>query len=133
MGQPQDSPRYRVVVAEDNQLIRELLGQQLRELGHDLAGDTANGIEVVELVAREHPDVALIDRGLPLQDGLAAARSIAVRAPTAVVMLSAYVSNGDPAAEAHAAGAHVFLAKPFSLEDLDMALQQAVRRFVEAR
>ena len=133
MVPPQDSPHYRVVVAEDNQLIRELLGQQLIELGHNLAGDAANGIDVVEVVARERPDVALIDRGLPLQDGLAASRSIATRAPTAVVMLSAYVSSGDPAEEAHAAGAHVFLAKPFSLEELDAALQQAVRRFSEAR
>ena len=130
MGKHQDPPRYRVVVAEDNKLIRELLTQQLIELGHDLAGAATNGLEVVDVVLRERPDVALIDRGLPMQDGLAAARSIAARAPTAVVLLSAYVSNGDPAAEAQAAGAHVFLAKPFSLEDLDTALQQAVRRFV---
>lgn len=133
MAQPQQSPHYRVVVAEDNQLIRELLGQQLIELGHHLAGNAANGIDVVEVVARERPDVVVIDRGLPLQDGLAASRNIAARAPTAVVMLSAYVSNGDPAEEAYAAGAHVFLAKPFSLEDLDAALQQAVRHFSEAR
>jgi response regulator NasT len=126
-------PRYRVVLADDNQLIRNLLAQQLEELGHTVAGEAGDGAEVVEVVARERPDVAIIDLGLPIQDGLAATKAIADRAPTAVLLLSAYISTADPEADARLAGAHAFLAKPYLLEDLDEALEQAVSRFRRAR
>lgn len=132
MGQKHRSPRYRVVVAEDNELIRELIVQQLVELGHTVAGEARNGIEVVEIVARERPDAVIIDRGLPIQDGLAASKAIARQAPAAVVVLSAYMSGEDPDEEAWAAGAHAFLAKPYLIEELDEILEQAVRRFKEA-
>lgn len=129
MSQTRDLPRYRVIVAEDNDMIRELLCQQLAELGHSVAATARNGAEVVDLVVREQPDAVVIDRGLPVQDGLAASRAIARQAPTAVIVLSAYMSGGDPEEEARAAGAHAFLAKPFLIEDLDAILEQAVRRF----
>ena len=133
MNQGQELPRYRVVVAEDNELIRELLAQQLVELGHTVVGKARNGIEVVDVVAAVQPDVAIIDRGLPIQDGLTASRAIAARAPTAVVVLSAYMSDIDPEDEALAAGAHSFLAKPYLIEDLDETLARAIRRFKLAR
>ena len=129
MSQAQSPPRYRVVVAEDNELIRELLAQQLVELGHTVVGKARNGVEAVEIVECERPDVVIIDRGLPIQDGLAASKAIAAQAPTAVVVLSAYMSGGDPEQEALEAGAHSFLAKPYLIEELDPTLEQAVRRF----
>jgi two-component system, response regulator PdtaR len=122
-------PSYRVVVAEDNAQIRELLRQQLIELGHTVVGEAGDGWDAVRVVARERPDVVVIDWGLPGQDGLAATASIVQTAPTAVVVISAYVAGGDPEADARDAGAHAFLAKPYLLEDLDEALEQAVRRF----
>jgi CheY-like chemotaxis protein len=122
-------PGYRVVVAEDNQQIRELLKQQLAELGHTVIGEARDGAEVVTVVMREKPDVVVIDWGLPVQDGLAATSSIARVSPTAVVILSAYVAGGDPEADAREAGANAFLAKPYLIEDLDEALEQAVKRF----
>jgi CheY-like chemotaxis protein len=116
-------------VAEDNELIRELLAQQLVELGHTVVGKARNGREAVQLVAHERPDVVVLDRGLPIQDGLAASMAIAAQSPTAVVVLSAYMSGGDPEEEARAAGAHSFLAKPYLIEELDETLEQAVHRF----
>lgn len=92
------------MVAEDNELIRELLAQQLFELGHVVVGKARNGVEVVEMAAREQPDVVILDRGLPLQDGLSASRAIAAQSPTALVVLSAYMSGGDPEEEVRAAG-----------------------------
>lgn len=120
---------YRIVLAEDNDLIRELMSQQLAEIGCLVVGKAANGREAVELVARERPDVALIDRGLPIQDGLAASRAIAAATPVAVVLLSAYVSTHDPEKEAWAAGAHGFLSKPFLIEELEAAVLNAVERY----
>jgi CheY-like chemotaxis protein len=67
---------YRVVIAEDNAQIRELLRQQLAELGHEVVAEARDGIEVVDIVARERPDIVVIDWGLPGQDGLVAATSI---------------------------------------------------------
>ncbi|MGH2347383.1 MAG: ANTAR domain-containing response regulator [Chloroflexota bacterium] len=122
-------PPYSVVVAEDNQVLRDLLVQQLADHGHTIAGVASTGIDVVELVGRLRPDVAVIDRGLPLQDGLAASRDIAAQSPTPVVVLSGYLSRDDPEEEAEEAGAQVFLAKPYTMEELEDALQYAVRRF----
>jgi two-component system, response regulator PdtaR len=122
-------PPYSVVVAEDNQVLRDLLVQQLEEHGHTIAGVASTGIDVVELVKQVRPDVAVIDRGLPVQDGLAASRDIATHSPTPVVVLSGYLSQDDPEEEAEEAGAQVFLAKPYTIEELEDALQYAVRRF----
>ena len=126
-------PTYRVVTAEDNPMIRELLRQQLAELGHQVVGEACDGQEVVDLVARQCPDVVVIDWGLPVQDGLAATARILQTAPTAVVVLSAYLAGGDPELEARNAGAHAFLAKPYLIEELDEALEQAIRRFTRSK
>jgi CheY-like chemotaxis protein len=122
-------PPYSVVVAEDNQVLCDLLVEQLQERGHTIAGVASTGIDVVTLVERVRPDVAVIDRGLPLQDGLAASRDIAAHSPTPVVVLSGYLSQADPEEEAEEAGAQVFLAKPYTVEELEDALQFAVSRF----
>jgi len=122
----------RIVIAEDNPQIRDLLRQQLAELGHLVVGEARDGIEVVKLVAGQRPSAVVMDWGLPGQDGLAAAGAISRSAPTAVVVLSAYLASGDPEADARRAGAHAFLAKPYLIEDLDEALEQAVRRFARS-
>jgi len=121
--------KYRVVIAEDNAQIRELLKQQLAELGHEVVAEARDGVEIVGIVAEERPNVAVIDWGLPGQDGLAASSAIRDQSPVPVVLLSAYVSSGDPEAMARSAGAHAFLAKPYLIEELDEALEQAVERY----
>lgn len=130
---PYKLPPYRVVVAEDNKVLRDLLVQQLSERGHVVVGVAMTGIEVVNVVRETQPDAAVIDRGLPLLDGLEASREIAEQAPTAVVVLSGYLSTGDPDDEALAAGAQVFVAKPYAMEELEEALEYAVRRFANGR
>lgn len=129
MSQEQAHVPYRVVIAEDNEMIRRLIVEQIVELGHRVAGTARDGAEVVEVVRRERPDVVVIDRGLPVQDGLAASRAIAAETPTAVVLLSAYMSGGNPEIEALDAGAHAFLAKPHLIEELEEAIGHAIRRF----
>ncbi len=124
---------YRVVVAEDNAQIRELLRQQLAELGHEVIAEARNGIDVVALVERERPDVVVIDWGLPGQDGLVATAAIQQKAPAAIIVLSANVSSDDPEMQARRAGAHAFLAKPYLIEELDEALEQAVTRYRKNR
>ena len=121
--------KYRVVIAEDNAQIRELLKQQLAELGHEVVAAARDGVEVVDIVAQERPNVVVIDWGLPGQDGLAASSAIRDQSPVAVLLLSAYVASGDPEAMARRAGAHAFLAKPYLIEELDEALEQAVKRY----
>jgi response regulator NasT len=120
-----------VVVAEDHPVIRELLVQQLQDTGHAVVGVAEDGVQVVEMVEQERPDVVIMDRGLPRQDGLSACAAIAAQTPTAVVVLSGYLS-ADPDAEVLAAGGHAFLLKPYSIDDLDEALEQAVHRFTRA-
>jgi len=133
-GSPSRS--YRAAVADDHQLLRSLLIEQLIELGHTVVGEAANGVEIVKIVEREHPDIAVIDVGLPLQDGWAAARQIAELSPTAVLLLSGMSLTNDPEHDARLALAHAYLAKPYLMEELNEALDQAVRRFqrsVQAR
>lgn len=124
---------YRVVIAEDNAQIRDLLRQQLAELGHAVIAEACNGIDVVALVERERPDVVVIDWGLPGQDGLVATAAIQRKAPAPVILLSANVSSDDPEMQARHAGAHAFLAKPYLIEELDEALEQAVTRYRKYR
>src|SRR5579885_636667 len=131
MDQKQQARRFRVVVAEDNDIIRETLAEQLIELGHTVAGKARDGAEVVEVVGQVRPDAVIIDRGLPVQDGVAAIRAIAASSPTAVILFSAYMSEGDPEEEARAIGAHAFLEKPHLMEQLNETLERAVRRFQE--
>ena len=125
--------KYRVVIAEDNAQIRELLRQQLAELGHEVVAEAKDGIEVVDIVARECPDVVVIDWGLPGQNGLVAATSILQRSPVPIILLSAYMSSGDPEMQARVTGVHAFLAKPYLIEELDEALEQAVSRYAKSR
>jgi response regulator NasT len=129
MAAGEQTPHYRVVVAEDNEVLRNLIAQQLTDLGHIVVARAADGVEAVAVTVRERPDVVILDRGLPVQDGLAASRAIAARAPAAVILLSAYLSDVDPDAEAEEAGAHAFLAKPYLIEELSRTLDQAIRRF----
>lgn len=122
----------RVVVAEDEAIIRLDLVETLRAEGYDVVAETGRGDDAVALVAQHQPDVALLDVKMPGLDGIAAARAIAVDRRTAVVLLTAF-SHRDLVEEATEAGAMAYLVKPYQRAELVPAIETALARFRELR
>lgn len=120
----------RVVVAEDEAIIRLDLVETLRNEGYDVVADTGRGDEAVALVEAHRPDVALLDVKMPGLDGVGAARLIAAERHTAVVILTAF-SHRELIEEASDAGAMAYLVKPYSRADLVPAIETALARFRE--
>ena len=120
----------RVLIAEDETIIRLDLRQILEENGLVVCGEARDGLEAIELARTTRPDVALFDMKMPRLDGVEAARRIYAEQPMPIVMLTAYT---DPAFVALAVGAGVFgyLSKPFGPRDVIPALQAAVARHDE--
>ncbi|MEI8082215.1 MAG: response regulator [Actinomycetes bacterium] len=125
-----DKP-VRVVIAEDESLIRIDLAEMLAELGYDVVGMAGDGATAVSLVERLEPDVAIIDIKMPTMDGLSAAERIGELGRTAVVMLTAF-SQREFVDRAQQAGAMAFLVKPVNRSDLTPAIELARARFGEA-
>ena len=121
----------RVVVAEDEAIIRLDLVEALREQGYEIVGDCGRGDEAVDLVERHRPDLAILDIKMPGLDGISAARAITDRSSTAVVMLTAF-NQRELIDAASDAGAMAYLVKPYSRDDLVPAIELAVARRREA-
>ncbi len=120
----------RVVVAEDESIIRLDLVETLREEGFDVVADTGRGDEAVALVAEHRPDVAILDVKMPGLDGIEAARRIAPQRGTAVVILTAF-SQRELIEQAREAGAMTYLVKPYRRDALVPAVELALARFKE--
>lgn len=120
----------RVVVAEDESIIRLDLVETLREEGFDVVADTGRGDEAVGLVAEHRPDVAILDVKMPGLDGIEAARRIAPQRGTAVVILTAF-SQRELIEQAREAGAMTYLVKPYRRDALVPAVELALARFRE--
>ena len=120
----------RVVVAEDEAIIRLDLVETLREQGFDVVADTGRGEEAVRLVAEHRPDVAILDIKMPGVDGIEAARRIAPQRGTAVVILTAF-SQRELIEQAREAGAMTYLVKPYRREALAPAVELALARYRE--
>ncbi len=120
----------RVLVAEDEAIIRLDLVETLREEGFDVVADTGRGDEAVGLVAEHRPDVAILDVKMPGIDGIEAARRIAPQRGTAVVILTAF-SQRELIEEAREAGAMTYLVKPYRRDALVPAVELALARFRE--
>jgi AmiR/NasT family two-component response regulator len=117
----------RVVVAEDESIIRLDLLESLQEEGYEVVGQTARGDEAVALVERLEPDVAILDIKMPGLDGIEAARRIHERRTTAVLILTAF-SQRDLVEQARDAGAMSYIVKPFQKSDLIPAIEMALAR-----
>jgi two-component system, response regulator PdtaR len=126
----QPQKRTRVVIAEDEALIRMDLAEMLADEGYDVVGQAADGQQAVELAERERPDLVILDVKMPVLDGIAAAERIAGQRIAPVVMLTAF-SQRDLVERARDAGAMAYLVKPFSQSDLAPAIEMAVSRFAE--
>ncbi|AKD97996.1 ANTAR domain-containing response regulator [Rhodococcus sp. WS1] len=130
--QPQGNqlaPR-RVVVAEDEALIRMDLVEMLREEGYDVVGEAGDGQVAVELAESLKPDLVIMDVKMPRRDGIDAASEIAAKRIAPVVILTAF-SQRELVERARDAGAMAYLVKPFSISDLVPAVELAVSRFRE--
>jgi response regulator NasT len=120
----------RVVIAEDDALIRLDAVEILREAGYEVAGEAANGEEAVKLAQELRPDVVVMDIKMPQMDGLTAAEKITKDRLAPVVMLTAF-SQSELVERAKDAGAMAFVVKPFSAADLLPAIELAIARHDE--
>jgi AmiR/NasT family two-component response regulator len=129
---PSDGAGRRVVIAEDEALIRLDLREMLREEGFDVVGEAADGEQAVALANELVPDVVICDIKMPKMDGIAAAAQIAGKRVAPVVMLTAF-SQRDLIERARDAGAMAYLVKPFEKRDLLPAIEMATSRFAEIK
>jgi len=126
---PGTAPR-RVVIAEDEVLIRMDLAEMLSEEGYEVVGQAGDGAKAIELAEGLRPDLVILDVKMPVLDGIAAAERIASQRIAPVVILTAF-SQRDLVERARDAGAMAYLVKPFNKSDLVPAIEMAVSRFAE--
>ena len=122
----------RVVIAEDEAIVRLDLKEIMEEEGYEVVGETGRGDEAVELVRQHRPDIAILDVKMPGADGLTAAREINAERLCAVLILTAF-SQRDLIEQARNAGALAYLVKPFQKSELLPAIEMALGRFSEMK
>jgi response regulator NasT len=123
-------PRRRVVVAEDEAIIRLDIVEILREAGYDVVGEAGDGESAVRLVEEVQPDLVVMDVKMPVLDGISAAERIGRARLAPVVLLTAF-SQRELVDRARDAGAMAYVVKPFTSADLLPAVEIAVSRFQE--
>ncbi|MFP3906069.1 MAG: ANTAR domain-containing response regulator [Acidimicrobiales bacterium] len=122
----------RVVIAEDEAIIRLDLKETLEEEGYEVVGETGRGDEAVQMVKELEPELAILDIKMPGLDGLSAAREITGERRAAVLILTAF-SQRDLIEQARDAGALAYLVKPFQRSQLIPAVELALGRFNDMR
>ena len=120
----------RVLVVEDEALIRLDLAEMLTEEGYVVAGEAGDGEQAVELARELRPDLVIMDVKMPTVDGITAAAAIVEERIAPVVMLTAF-SQRELVERARDAGAMAYLVKPFNQRDLVPAIEMAVSRYTE--
>ena len=120
----------RVVIAEDEAIIRLDLKETLEEVGYEVVGETGRGDKAVDLVRELRPDLAILDIKMPGMDGIEAARLITKDRICGVLVLTAF-SQREVIEQARDAGALAYLVKPFQKTDLVPAIEVAIARFRE--
>ncbi|MHB8262961.1 MAG: ANTAR domain-containing response regulator [Acidimicrobiales bacterium] len=122
----------RVVIAEDEAIIRLDLRESLEEDGFNVVGETGRGDEVPGIVEKTRPDLAILDIKMPGMDGIEVARQIRERYGTPVLLLTAF-SQRSLIEEARDAGVLAYLVKPFQRRELASAIAVAFSRFEEEK
>ncbi|SDT12764.1 response regulator receiver and ANTAR domain protein [Brevibacterium sandarakinum] len=123
-------PVRRVVVAEDEAVIRLDIVEMLREVGYDVVGEAADGESAIRLAEELRPDLVVMDIKMPILDGISAAERIARARIAPVVLLTAF-SQKELVERARDAGAMAYVVKPFTAADLIPALEIALSRHAE--
>ena len=126
---PDTSPR-RVLLAEDEALIRLDLKEMLQEEGFEVVGEAGDGETAVRLAHELKPDLVILDVKMPVLDGISAAEQVVQARIAPVVILTAF-SQRDLIERAREAGAMAYLVKPFQKKDLLPTIEMAVSRFAE--
>ncbi len=126
------APRSRVLVAEDEALIRLDLVELLTDEGYQVVGEAGDGEQAVELARELKPDLVVMDVKMPKMDGITAAKTIAEERIAPVVMLTAF-SQRELVERAREAGAMAYVVKPFDASDVVPAIEIAIARFAEIR
>jgi len=129
-GASEAPQRRRVVVAEDDSMIRMDVVEMLSSEGYDVVGEAADGRRAVELTREHEPDLVLMDVKMPVLDGISAAEEIAAERIAPVVLLTAF-SQKELVERAREAGAMAYVVKPYTAADLIPAIEIAVSRFDE--
>jgi AmiR/NasT family two-component response regulator len=123
------SPKgIRVLTAEDDYLVGETIKGMLEDEGYTVVGEAADGREAVEMAQATHPDVVLMDLGMPDVDGIQATQYLQDHCPTPVVALTAY-ETPEMVERASAAGVGAYLVKPPSPREMERAITVAIARF----
>jgi two-component system, response regulator PdtaR len=125
-----DASARRVLIAEDEALIRLDLKEMLEEEGYQVVGEAGDGETAVSMAEQLRPDLVILDVKMPVMDGIAAAERIAGARIAPVVILTAF-SQRDLVERARAAGAMAYLVKPFQKKDLLPTIEMAASRFAE--
>ncbi len=120
----------RVVVAEDEALIRLDLAEMLADSGYDVVGQASDGEQAVDLAREHRPDLVILDVKMPVKDGISAAEVIGKERIAPCVMLTAF-SDRDLVERARDAGVMAYVVKPFTIDDLRPAIDIARSRWVE--
>jgi len=122
--------KSRILVAEDEALIRLDLVEMLEEAGYVVVAQASNGVEAIALAMEHKPDLAILDVKMPILDGISAAEKIIAIAP--VLMLTAF-SQRELVDRAREAGAMAYVVKPFTFSDLMPAMEIAISRHRELK
>jgi response regulator NasT len=123
-------PAIRILVAEDEALIRMDLVEMLIEAGYEVVAEASDGAQAIELAQLHKPDLAILDVKMPILDGISAAEKIIATAP--VLMLTAF-SQRELVERARDAGVMAYVVKPFSIGDLVPAIEIAISRHLQMR
>ncbi len=123
-------PRLRVVIAEDQALIRMDLAEMLAEEGYAVVAQAADGEEAIALAEEHRPDLVVLDVKMPRLDGISAAQRIAEQRIAPIVILTAF-GQRELVERARDAGAMAYVVKPFTKNDLVPAIEMAVSRYSE--
>lgn len=128
----QPTPEARILVVDDESIIRLDLRERLTELGYSVVGEAADGHMAVALTRRLDPDLVLMDIKMPKMDGITAARVLLAERIAPIVLLTAF-SDRDLVQDARNAGVLGYISKPFREADLVPTLEVAIARFAELR
>ena len=122
----------RVVIAEDEAIIRLDLKELLEEEGYQVVGETGRGDSALELIRELRPDIAILDIKMPGLDGLSVARELRSDPVCAVLLLTAF-SGRDVVEQAREAGVHAYVVKPFQKSDVIPGIEMAIGRFADTK
>ncbi len=124
--------KLRIVIADNESIIRMDLREMLEEAGHEVVGESFNGIKAVELTRQLRPDLVIMDIKMPEMDGITASKIIADEKLAPVILLTAF-SQKDIVAKAKDSGVLAYLVKPIQESSLFPAIEIALSRFEEIK